>query len=209
MTNHRHCGSWCTNVCLEKFREKCGGLFLQIWFELILHMFFMRLGRAQSLNASLLPVAIYLSYETGLFRQRPPHDETATTRREHDTNKTTATREGGVTASFTTGRQNDKNTIRNDDITTPTHPTHPTHPPTHPPTQPTNQQRRATHDMTRHHNTHMYMYMKMYVYMHMSVSPKPLTFHNGRMFPPQQQSVDTTNHARKNCKKKIIIIPPG
>ena len=47
----------------------------------------LRIGRAQSLNAPLLPVAIYLSYETGtLFRQGPPHDETATTRREHDTN---------------------------------------------------------------------------------------------------------------------------
>ena len=94
----------------------------------------LRIGRAQSLNAPLLPVAIHLSYETRtLFRQGPPHDETATTRREHDTNKTTATREGGVTARITTGRQNDKNAIRNDDITTP-----------HQPTQPTNNDARHT-----------------------------------------------------------------
>ena len=107
----------------------------------------LRIGRAQSLNAPLLPVAIYLSYEnTFLTRSttRRNGDNKTRTRHQQDDRDKRKRRDGKVHHNETTS---------------------PHQPPTHPP----NQQRRATHDMTRHHNTHMYMYMYMCVYVHVGV----------------------------------------
>ena len=71
-------------------------------------------------------------------------DNKTRTRHQHDDRARPRRRRDGKVHHWTTKRQ-EHNSKRRHHHTTPTHRT--------------NQQRRATHDMTRHHNTHMHMYM--------------------------------------------------
>ena len=104
----------------------------------------LRMGRAQSLNTPLLPVAMYSSYAPFLscsfFFFLFFHDDAM--KKNHNTRT--------------------KDHHDNDMSTTPHH------------TQPPNQQRRATPDMTRHHTTikktKTHTYTHMYMYMYMSAS---------------------------------------
>ena len=118
------------------------------------------MGRAQSLNAPLLPVAMYSSYETEtlfrLFVQRPSRQFFLALSSSFYFSMSMPTQWEGP-------RHKDKDHHDNDMSTTPHH------------TQPPNQQRRATHDTAPHNkkqkNTHVHAHAHVSVclYVHVGV----------------------------------------
>ena len=135
----------------------------------ILHL--LRMGRAQTLNAPLLPVAMYSPYETGTHLQtrtttRRNGDNKTRTRHQQDDRDTRRRRDGKV--HHRTTKRQEHNSKRRHHHTTPTHPNQPT------------TTRDTRHDSAPQHAHYMYMYVYVYMYMsvfmYMSVSPKPLTF---------------------------------